>query len=192
METKVTILSWVRLVYLDAYRTLRAMPQLALTVFLIGVAHSLVVLVLFSFYSPLVGRVPGRHWMELAFNAGWLFLLMPFVIAIHRFVLLEETTPHYTIDAHSPRLMRFFGSWVVLSVVAAVPLMWLLVMAQSLRLPETWIMIGAFIGIAGVAIMLCLRLIILFPAIAVDAPGANWSNAYRDTRGHGWGIFLVV
>jgi hypothetical protein len=35
------------------------------------------------------------------------------------------------------------------------------------------------------------RLSILFPAIAVDAPGATLSNVLADTRGYGWQIFLI-
>ena len=37
-----------------------------------------------------------------------------------------------------------------------------------------------------------MRLAILFPAIAVDAPGATWENAVQDTRGHGWRIFCIL
>jgi hypothetical protein len=35
------------------------------------------------------------------------------------------------------------------------------------------------------------RLSILFPAIAVDAAGANWRNVMADTRGYAWQIFLI-
>jgi hypothetical protein len=31
----------------------------------------------------------------------------------------------------------------------------------------------------------------LFPAIAVDAPGASWSNARQDTKGHSWRVAFV-
>jgi hypothetical protein len=30
------------------------------------------------------------------------------------------------------------------------------------------------------------RLLVLFPAIAVDAQGATWQNAFSDTSGHHW------
>jgi hypothetical protein len=35
------------------------------------------------------------------------------------------------------------------------------------------------------------RVTLLFPAIAVDAPGATPRNAFEDTRGHGWYIFFL-
>jgi hypothetical protein len=37
-----------------------------------------------------------------------------------------------------------------------------------------------------------LRAIILFPAVAVDAPGASWSRAMADTRGYTWRIYSIV
>jgi hypothetical protein len=37
-----------------------------------------------------------------------------------------------------------------------------------------------------------LRLSILFPAIAVDAAGANWRNVMADTKGYAWQFFLIV
>ena len=42
-----------------------------------------------------------------------------------------------------------------------------------------------------VAIIVCLRLAILFPAIAIDAPGATASKALADTRGFAVDIFLI-
>jgi polyferredoxin len=33
---------------------------------------------------------------------------------------------------------------------------------------------------------------VLFPAVAVDAPGADWRNAIRDTRKHIWFVLAVT
>ncbi|MCZ7642386.1 MAG: hypothetical protein M5U33_06165 [Pseudorhodoplanes sp.] len=41
------------------------------------------------------------------------------------------------------------------------------------------------------AVIVALRVLILFPAIAVDAPGARWRNAYFDTKGHTWRVFGI-
>jgi len=35
-----------------------------------------------------------------------------------------------------------------------------------------------------------LRLAIILPAVAVDAPGASWRNVMTDTKGYAWRIFL--
>ena len=40
-------------------------------------------------------------------------------------------------------------------------------------------------------IVVTLRLIVLFPAIAVDAPGATWRNAMADTKGNAWRILFI-
>jgi hypothetical protein len=46
--------------------------------------------------------------------------------------------------------------------------------------------------IAYIAILLAsMRLIILFPAIAVDASGANAANALADSKGHASQIFMI-
>jgi hypothetical protein len=51
---------------------------------------------------------------------------------------------------------------------------------------------GALLFILVIVILvLSLRITILFPAAAVDAPGATWSNAIADTRGHALRIFIV-
>ncbi len=39
--------------------------------------------------------------------------------------------------------------------------------------------------------VLSLRVTILFPAVAVDAPGATWGNAIADTKGYALRIFIV-
>jgi len=52
------------------------------------------------------------------------------------------------------------------------------------------------IALAGMPIVLIaiiivtLRLTIIFPAVAVDAPGATWRNVMADTKGYVWRIFL--
>jgi hypothetical protein len=41
-------------------------------------------------------------------------------------------------------------------------------------------------------VIVMLRTLILFPAIAADAPGADLSNASRDSKGHSWRILFIV
>src|SRR5262249_19120462 len=47
--------------------------------------------------------------------------------------------------------------------------------------------IGALIGV----VFVILHLTLIFPAIAIDAPGANPNNAASDARGHLWFIFFT-
>ncbi len=48
------------------------------------------------------------------------------------------------------------------------------------------------IVLAIVVAVISVRCMILFAAIAVDAPGADWRNAIADSKGHSWRIFLVL
>ena len=41
-------------------------------------------------------------------------------------------------------------------------------------------------------LIVTVRRVILFPAIAVDAPGATWSNARRDTKGSSWRVAFIL
>jgi hypothetical protein len=124
------------------------------------------------------------------FGVGWIFLLVPFLIAVHRFVLFDEAATHYVIEPKNPRVLRFFGSWLVLAMVAAVPVMLMVSTIAMARLLDPWLLwaIAPFIVLP---IILGLRMTLILPAIAADAPGATWVNAYQDTKGHAWGIFLI-
>ena len=185
-----SFVSLIRLVYCDAGRALWTLRHLAWTACLIGIAHSLARLIL---YSPGFGAAIGptaRDLIALMFGAGWIFLLAPFLIAVHRLVLFDEVAPRYCIEPKSQRVLRFFGCWLALALVAAVPVM-LMVSALTLaRLPDAWLL-WAIAPLIVLPIILGLRMTLILPAIAADAPGATWVNAYQDTRGHGWGILLT-
>jgi hypothetical protein len=56
---------------------------------------------------------------------------------------------------------------------------------------QNWLLAAVSIGLLIAFSIASVRTIILFPAIAVDAPGATWRNAVSDTKGHGWYIFFL-
>lgn len=37
-----------------------------------------------------------------------------------------------------------------------------------------------------------MRLVLLFPEIAIETPSANWRNATRTLEGHGWSVFFAL
>jgi hypothetical protein len=43
-----------------------------------------------------------------------------------------------------------------------------------------------------VALIVVQHFLVLFPAIAVDAPGTTWQNAVSDTRRHRWFVLVVT
>lgn len=118
-------------------------------------------------------------------------LLTPVAIAVHRFVLLGELSPNYAFAPSQPRFMRFFAFTVIYQFLVTVP-------ASLMQISGAfggWIAgVGGFVFFAlfVAAIILSLRLLILFPAIAVDARGADWRNALLDSKGHALRILAVV
>ena len=115
------------------------------------------------------------------------FLLTPFFLAVHRYIILGEVTRRYAIEPQSERFQMFFG-WTVVVFVAAC-LVEGVVRIFGPRNPANYVIVP----VAGIAICaIATRMTILFPAIAVDAPGATWRHAVRATRGHGWYIFFLL
>jgi hypothetical protein len=112
-------------------------------------------------------------------------LVTPYLIAVHRFVLAGEVTRRYRLNWRDLRFQLFFGWWFAIYLLSKT-------LAFANLLPKG-VSVGVFALIIAVTIWVVLtRCIILFPAIAVDAPGATPSNAFEDTRGHGWYIFFLL
>ena len=143
-------------------------------------------------YDPL-----GQAVMRLAILVGICFLLTPFFLAIHRFVLLGEEATRYDFKPSSPRFQLFFG-WLAVGVVLLSFPSTLAAFAETkgpvyyfgrppLGLDST---IGTVARI--VTWGLATQLLVLFPAVAVDAPGAGWQNAFSDTRSHFWFSLAVT
>jgi len=113
------------------------------------------------------------------------FLLTPYFIAIHRFIVLGEGGAGYALTARALRFQLYFTCWAAFSTATAAPLF-------VMRGSSPTLLFG-LIAIWLIVVMLAgLRLMILFPAIAVDAPGASVTNAFADTRGKTWRIFVIA
>jgi hypothetical protein len=174
--------------YRDVMQVIHAMPVLTGAMMAILIAFNLASLFFLPATSP--GEFLSLSDLIL-FAAGAVqsFLITPFLIAVHRFILLHQVTGQYALAPQEPRFFRFFG-WSLaitsLSLFPAALQSWLGVLGS----PE------AFTGILTFVIMiLCFfvtfRLTILFPAIAIDAPGATAANAYADSKGNVWRIFFI-
>lgn len=183
---RLPILRAAKTAYRDLWHVIMAMPVLVGCTLLIVLAVSVVQIM-----------VPQRVWDTsllggvLGFLAGVLrsFLLTPIMIATHRYVILGEVTPSYMFDPGAPAFQAFFRWLVALSALsAAATLVHSLMLAASL-----WIVvsIAVFIVSSVVVIAVTVRLSILFPAIAVEAAAANAGNAWADTEGHAFRIFLI-
>jgi hypothetical protein len=185
-QRRLPIMPTVVAAYRDFGRLLTAMRALMLSAFLIMLATSVA-----------GDLVPQRLWdqqltgeaLGLAQNAIEAFLLTPIVIAIHRFVILGKITPNYTVPVGEPVFGIFFGWLLALKILVGLPID-LLGVLQTLNwsLPASTLAFAlALIAALGVA----LRLTILLPALAVEAPGATLAHALADTKGHALRILAL-
>lgn len=182
---KPSLVALLQIVCMDVVRALRAMPHVLVTAFLIVLADTVMRVTIDAAYQR-----QGASLIALTFSLAFAFLLVPYMIAVHRFVVLGEVTTHYRVEPQLPRIMRYFGSSIILAMLAAVPAAIAGALARSTEL-ETWQVAAIVVAFVIGPMILWLRMTILLPAIAVDAPSASWTNAFHDARGHATGILLV-
>ena len=167
--------------YRDWPRTLLALRMLVAGAFLILVA-----------FAAIEEFVPQSLWgqnltgqaLDLADDAIWAMLLTPVVIAIHRFVIQGIITSDYTLPLGDPVYRKVFVWLFALKVLSGLPFD-LLGAMQMLGWPLWASTLGFFVALVA-AIGLSLRLTILLPALAVQAPGAMASHALADSKGRGF------
>ncbi len=171
----------VRLAYRDLASVARELTRLMI-VALVAILATNLPLALFVSAAPggskadiLVGFVTGL---------AQTFLLTPFFIAVHRFIILGERARAYVLTPRELRFQLYFTFWAAFSVVAVAPIF---IVAAWPVYPGL-----ALVFVWTIAVMIAgLRLTILFPAIAVDAPGATVARALADTKGYAWRIFAI-
>jgi hypothetical protein len=182
---KLPIWSPVTTGYRDVSSALAAMPALGV--------YALVIVILFNVFdffvpldmdggSPVVGAI-----LRFAFSSAESFFLVPIMIAVHRFIILDEVMPRYLLEPNQ-RIFRTFFGWLL--ALSALGLMFTAVFAQ-LGLPPV---IAGVLVVGGVFVtnVVMVPLAIFFPALAVDAPGTTASNAWNDSKGHALNIFFIL
>jgi hypothetical protein len=183
---RLSVTGAVATAYRDLRHALDAMRMLAVSALLIILA----VKIGESFVSadiwddPILGGIAG-----LVASAVQNLLLTPFMIAVHRFIIFYEETAGYILDPTQPRFWAYFGWLMGLSLITS--------LAFSLYAPLNAVGLPTIaatmltIVLLAVVLILALRLSILFPAIAVDAPGTSAAQALADTKGHVFRIFAI-
>jgi len=177
----------------DALAVFARMPILVAAAFVILLAPHL--LRLFFLEAPTVGLNRGDLLRALLSNfaiyvlvsAVQAFLLAPVAIAVHRFVLLGEVTQTDAIG-FSPRVARFFIFAVLFMLLMSAP--GTLASIVAVAIGASSIMVSFIL--TTMVVVIALQALILFPAIAVDAPGARWRNAMADSWPHVIRIFLIM
>jgi hypothetical protein len=187
-EAEIPIIATAVAAWRDAFRAIGAMPVVA------GIGLALLVataLVGFWIHADTYS-LWGTRWLGIAAIATEIvqaILLAPLAIAVHRYVLLGEVTNRYQLDPSSPRYRRFVGFAIVLNVIWTIPN---IIQASVPDIADAPMMFNIAVTVLFIiAVVVVVRRAILFPAIAIDAPGASWSNARRDTEGSAWDVVFV-
>lgn len=187
--TKPRIISTALAAWADAFRTIAAMPLVFGIALAIDVALSLTTLAVAPDAATLATSGQLRAAFLVVVSAVLsATLFAPLAIVTHRFVLLGETTNRYPLDPFSARYVRFVGFAILFKLALVLPNT---LMSLESQLPAA----AAFQFATSIAsvfvVIVAVRRIILFPAIAIDAPGATWSNAQRDTKGSSWRVLFI-
>ncbi len=181
---KVPVLRIAALTFRDAWRMLQVMPAL------LGIALTV------DLVEAVITDKFSRDWalVRMATNligmlAAWA-LLTPILIAVQRFVLVGEVATAYRIDIHDPRFQKYFLYGAVLALLFHVGFIGDVVFGRSSGAAALFFL-AAFIGYFVIAVKVAL----LFPAVAIDAPGTQWSIATQASRGNCWrivGVYFAV
>jgi hypothetical protein len=165
----------------DAAAAREKMPMLVWT--------AIAVLIALSILNALIGGLGIFSFIvQVVFVVAQALALTPLAIAVHRFVLLGEAQDRYDFAPGDARFQKFFLFTIALEVLGAIPqiIAFLFAIVAPFLAPIVLLILAIGAAIVGV------RTAILFPSIAVDAPGADWRNAMADAKGHSWRIFFVL
>ena len=173
-------------VWCDTGHVLRKLPVLTFVALLIVLALELVL-----FYIP---AAVWTHVPVILLFAGWLaahpFLLTPYLIAVHRFIILGETTAIYRLMPMDKQFQRYFVWSLVPAAMIPTTSRLIHLISLDMSLPSVISTIAAVVALAVMAVVAA-RIITLFPAVAVDAPDASWGRAIADTKGNTWRVFSI-
>jgi hypothetical protein len=175
------VIDAVKRAYLDVRDVYEHLANLAI----MALVLSLVVTAI-GFFLAGSGLTFFAQIVRLVVHIAFGFVMAPYLIAAHRFILLREVTARYDLAPGDPRLQRFFGWTIVFALFGAAPA----VLSGILPLPgllRAVLTIGLAIGV----VIVTLRLIIVLPAVAVDSDRVTWQNAMADTAGYAGRIFLI-
>lgn len=173
----------VALAYRDFQLVADAMPAMTIMAVVLMIMFDAVI----ELQMPL-GRGGTTALVLLIFVIGLVqvLFLTPYVIAVHRFIILGEVAKRYALAPGDPRNQAYFLWWACFAALAGAP-MFLLAVPGSLS-PGVLVLAAVYYG---ALLFGAVRLATLFAAIAVAAPGAGWRQALADSRGRVWRVFLV-
>jgi hypothetical protein len=179
MNTDVSIIDTAMQSWRDAASAREKMPNLFWTaigiLIALGILHQLI-----GGFLLVVGAI--------VFSIAQALALTPLAISVHRFVLLGEARDSYDFAPGDPRFQKFLVFTIALEILGAMPS--IIALPLLFIAPFLYSLVVLVLGI--LAAIVAVRNVMLFPSIAVDSTGADWSNAMADSKGHSWRIFLVL
>jgi hypothetical protein len=168
----------------DVGQVMKALPSVSLVTFAICAGLAIAQDTLMPDHQS---RLDAKAMLaDFAVSLAQALLLTPYLIAVHRFIILGEATAHYTLSLGDPRFLRFFGWSVALAVLAAAPTLLAALLTSSVGARFLIMCI-----IIVIALVISIRTILLFPSTAVDSPGATLSDAMADSSGYAWRIVFI-
>lgn len=189
MTTPATLSAWRlamqgwRLALRAAARMPRLLGSSAVTAVVIGLLYARASTLVIQQPSDAIDAIFALAAQAVAFAFVWASC----AIAVHRFVLLREAVDRFVWQVPS-QFPRFYGRVLVLQVLFLPGVMISLVAGGHPSL--LGVLAEVILGIASYIVSL--RTMLLFPAVAIDAPGITWGNAWRDSKGHGWFLFRLT
>jgi hypothetical protein len=180
---KIPILRPITTGYRDAWYAIRTMPVLAVYAVIIIFAISLLeyVFPLRSAEGDLFGGI-----LSFAISAVQNFFLTPIMIAVHRYIILDEVASGYGLATGKPAFRAFFGWLLALSALGVIAFL-----IFSPDNTSSLVSLGVVMIVMVLIIIVMTRLSILFPAIATEAPGATAANAWADSKSNTFRIFVI-
>ena len=174
----------------DAVAAVGSMTSVAFAAFVLALMIEFAHAILFGVPAGQGGSEPTEMLRYLAVAALQGVVEVPLAIAVHRYVLLGEITGSYSLDFAHPRFRRFFAFAMALNMVWAIGLV--ASDAAAATGLEATTTLALCLALLAMIMAVTVRTLILFPAIAVDATGADWPNAVDDSKGHSWRIFCIL
>jgi hypothetical protein len=173
----------------DAFRIFRAMGPL--------VAVTAALAVLFAFvWGEALQAVDLKNLSKLQSiglpilsEAASNFILAPLIIAVYRFILLDESTETYRFVGRDRRSWRFFLYLMLLSLALGLFRLVALLVSDPAQFSALGVIV--FISVFIAYAIFDARTTILFPALAIDVANANVRASFHDSRRHFWRITLV-
>jgi hypothetical protein len=175
------VIDAVKRAYLDLRDVYEHLNSLVITAFLLTLAVTAI-----GFFLSGLGFALLSQLVRLAVHIAFGFVITPYLIAVHRLIILGEVTSRYDLEPGDPRFQRFFGWTVAFAVLSAAPAILLSIVPLPGFLRS---LLGLALAIA--VLVVTLRLIIVLPAVAVDSSHVTWQNAMADTDGYALRIFLI-